>query len=77
MQKHFFSAGIIALVVLLSASQAQAQAPAFTSFAQLNDSLVAQFNRGAFETVEGYSSPALRKLESTGSLSRSFERVAS
>jgi CubicO group peptidase (beta-lactamase class C family) len=55
---------------LLSGQAAQAQAPAFTSYKQFSDSLVAQFNRGAFNTAEAYGSAALRQLEPVGSMAK-------
>ncbi|WP_170172659.1 serine hydrolase domain-containing protein [Hymenobacter rigui] len=49
---------------------ARAQSAKFTSYAQFNDTLVAQFNRGDFTSVEAFGSPALRKIEPLGSMAR-------
>ncbi|GAB3244171.1 hypothetical protein GCM10027346_41620 [Hymenobacter seoulensis] len=64
---------IVAVAVvnlLLSGLSVQAQSVQFTSYSQFNDTLVAQFNRGAYHAMEAYSSPALRRLEAAGSFSR-------
>jgi len=47
--------------------------PAFATYAQFNDSLVAQFNRGAFATMDGYGSATLNKVQPAGSLGKYLE----
>ncbi|OON66436.1 hypothetical protein B0919_21610 [Hymenobacter sp. CRA2] len=55
-------------------ASAWAQAPRFASYAQFNDTLVAQFNRGDFKAIEAYGSPALRKVEAAGSMAAFLAR---
>lgn len=66
---RLFPALILAVFGLLGLP-ARAQSAPFTSYTQFNDTLVARFNRGDFQGVEAFGSPALRQLEPAGSLSR-------
>ena len=66
---RLFPALAIAAFDLLGPA-ARAQSSHFASYTQFNDTLVARFNRGDFQGVEAFGSPALRKLESAGSMSR-------
>ncbi|TGE28138.1 serine hydrolase domain-containing protein [Hymenobacter metallicola] len=54
---------------------AQAPTTGFTSYAQFNDTLVARFNRGDFQAIEAYGSPALQKLEPAGSMTALLGRL--
>lgn len=67
---RFLATALAFSLTVLACSPAQAQAPGFTSHRQFNDTLIAQFNRGDFKTSEAYSSAALRRLESAGSMTR-------
>ena len=58
------------LLSLSAAQTARAQAPAFTSYVQFNDTLVARFNRGDYRGVEAFGSAALKRLEPAGSLAK-------
>ncbi|MBD2720839.1 serine hydrolase domain-containing protein [Hymenobacter armeniacus] len=72
MRKLLLLASFLALATLLASTTAQAQASqtAFTSYAQFNDTLVARFNRGDFQGVEAFGSPALRQLEPLGAMAK-------
>ncbi len=68
MFKMLLPAAALASTVLLAGPSAQAQVPTFKTYAQFNDTLVARFNRGDFAGMESFGSPALRKIESLGSM---------
>ncbi|HEX8328417.1 MAG TPA: serine hydrolase domain-containing protein [Hymenobacter sp.] len=68
MFKLLLPAAALAIASLLAGPPAHAQAPAFTSYAQFNDTLVARYNRGDFAGIEGLGSPALRKIEPLGNM---------
>jgi hypothetical protein len=75
MFKPLLPAGALALMAVLAGPSAQAQAPAFKSYAQFNDTLVARYNRGDFAGAESFGSPALRKIEPLGNMARYLTRM--
>ncbi|UOQ52314.1 serine hydrolase domain-containing protein [Hymenobacter cellulosivorans] len=73
---HYYRAAgsLLTVWALLGSADARAQAPRFASYAQFNDTLVAQFNRGDFKAMEAFGSEALRKIEPLGSMATLLEK---